>query len=265
MARVIVQVPTYCERDNLEVLIPALLALPGNLHVLVVDDASPDGTGPWLKQLEGREKRVHGVLRAGKLGYASATLDGFRRALELGADVIVTMDADLSHDPSAVPGLLGRLEEADLVLGSRYLGGCRVLNWSVRRLLVSLFANWYAGTLLRLPFADVTSGFRAYRSHLLRDTVDLRVLSSGGYSVLVELVHRLYRADARIVEHPIIYSERREGQSKMSKRVILEAAALPLLLRLERLLPPLRRRSRSLTAPTTCEDGDVHGERTRRA
>jgi dolichol-phosphate mannosyltransferase len=256
--RLFVQLATYCELDNLRTLVPELLALDGGFHVLVVDDSSPDGTPQWLAETALPGGRLHHLVRPRKLGYASATIDGFHRAAELGADVVVTMDADFSHDPQQVPELVARLAEADVVLGSRYVGGCRVLDWALHRLLVSVFANGYVRTILRLPWADATSGFRAYRVRTLLEAVHRGALASGGYAVLVELLYRLHHQGARIVEHPIVYSERREGQSKMSKRVMVEAAFMPFLLWLRVGLPRRRRgagRPRDVAAAAVDPDG----------
>lgn len=218
---------TYGELANLKVLLPLLFEQ--GLHVLIVDDNSPDGSPAWLREQAAHEPRLHPIIRAGKLGYGTAVLEGMRHALELGTTHLITMDADLSHDPAAIPAMCAMLEEADVVLGSRYVGGCRVLNWQLGRLIVSVCANQYVRTVLRLPYADCTSGFRGYRAEVLRDQLRMQVIRSNGYSILVEILYQLHRAGARIVECPIVYSERREGQSKMSKRVMLEALINPWL------------------------------------
>ncbi len=227
MPDLVLQIAAYEERANLEILLPRLLALPDRPDIIVVVDASSDGTSEYLNSLQSQESRLHPVIRERKLGYGSATLEGFRRAVEMGARRLVTLDADLSHDPEEIESLVRALDEADLVIGSRYCGGCRVLNWALHRLALSVFANTYVKTLLRLPFSDCTSGFRAYRVNFLQEHLDFALVSSGGYSVLVEILYRLVRQKARVVEVPIVFHERREGQSKMSRRVMWEAAWMP--------------------------------------
>lgn len=221
---------TYNEATNLGALVPRLLELLPETAVIVVDDNSPDGTPALLHRLAEANPRVVPLVRERKLGYGSAVLAGFRRALELGAERIVTMDADFSHSPEDVPALLEGLREADIAIGSRYCGGVRVLNWHVSRLLLSLFANRYVRTILGFQVEDATSGFRAYRSPAIRAITQVRI-GSQGYSFLVEVLYRLYRRGFRLTEVPIIYSERREGQSKMSNKVIFEAVFRPWLLR----------------------------------
>jgi dolichol-phosphate mannosyltransferase len=215
---------TYNELENLKVLLPMLFAQ--DLQVIIVDDQSPDGSPAWLREYAAREPRLHPLIRAGKLGYGTAVLDGFRYALAQGVEQLVTLDADLSHDPEAIPGMLGALQTADVALGSRYVNGCRVLNWQLSRLMVSVFANFYVRTILRLSFGDCTSGFRAYRAEALK-RLEMGRINSSGYSILVEVLYQLKIQRMRIVEFPIVYSERREGESKMSKRVILEAIINP--------------------------------------
>jgi dolichol-phosphate mannosyltransferase len=165
-----------------------------------------------------------------KLGYGTAVLEGFRRALSLGAAQVVTMDADLSHDPADVPRLCEALAEADVAIGSRYFQGVRVLNWAVSRLLLSLFANRYVSAILGFHVADATSGFRAY-NRAAAEVVASERITSHGYSFLVEVLYRVYRRGFRLKEVPIVYAERREGQSKMSKKVIWEAVLRPWQLR----------------------------------
>jgi dolichol-phosphate mannosyltransferase len=176
------------------------------------------------------DPRVVPVIREGKLGYGSAVLEGFRKALDLGSTYIVTLDADFSHDPKEIPALLAALEKADIAIGSRYTGGVRVLNWHVSRLLLSLFANRYVRTILGIPVDDATSGYRAYRRRAIEAILESRI-DSQGYSFLVEILYRAYKRGMQITEVPIVYSERREGQSKMSKGVIFEAMLRPWLLR----------------------------------
>jgi dolichol-phosphate mannosyltransferase len=233
-----VVIATYNERANVERLGPELLALEPPTELLVVDDNSPDGTAQAVEELAQRfPGRVHLVRRPRKMGYGTAFVAGIAEGRRLGATEIISMDADRSHDPADVPGLLETLRGGnwDVVVGSRYAGGVRVLNWPVYRLFLSVFANNYARLLLGLPVKDATSGFRAYRAEVF-DAVDLSLVRARGYAFLVETLYRIKRQGMRIGEHPIIFSERRDGQSKMSRRVILEAAWRPWWLLLLRLL-----------------------------
>jgi len=222
----VVLIASYNERPNLERLVPALLSLPVRVQVLVVDDSSPDGSGAYVGEMARREPRVHLLSRAKKAGYGPAMVAGFGKALEMNADRMVTMDADFSHDPNDVPRLLEGLDRADIAIGSRYAGGVRVLNWAPHRLLLSMGANTYVRTVLGLDIQDCTSGFRAYRREALNDGV-LEQCHSCGYAFLVELLHRCVKRKRSVCEVPITYTERREGDSKMSKRVMLEAALAP--------------------------------------
>ena len=230
-AKQVVVVAAYNEATNLEHLVPALLRLPGAPTVVIVDDNSPDGTPALLERLAAAEPRLVPLVQPGKLGYGTAVLAGFRRALELGADAVATLDADFSHDPADVPRLFAALADADVAVGSRYVGGIRIINWHISRLFLSLFANRYVKTILGLRLEDATSGFRAYRRGAL-EALETETIRSQGYSFLVEVLYRLHRRGLRLTEVPIIYSERREGQSKMSRKVILEAMVRPWLLRL---------------------------------
>jgi len=232
---VAVVLATYNERENIETLLPELLALPVRPTVVIVDDASPDGTADVVRAVaEQHPGRVHLVERSGKLGYGSAFVAGFRRAMETGADIIASMDADYSHDPQSIPALVRRLERCDMAIGSRYVGGIRILNWSMQRLLLSAGANRYINTVLRFGLSDCTSGFRAYRAEVLR-SIDLDRAGSRGYAFLVEILELVFRKGYRVEEEPIVYTERQKGRSKMSRGVIVEAFGRPWRLLLGRL------------------------------
>jgi dolichol-phosphate mannosyltransferase len=234
---VVVALATYNERSNIERLIPELLALPLAPRIVIVDDGSPDGTAAAIEaEMDRNPGRIELIRRPGKMGYGSAFVAGFARALEIGAKRVVSMDADYSHDPQSIPMLAARLDEEDLTIGSRYIGGIRILNWSFRRLLLSTLANQYVKTILGFEIQDCTSGFRAYRAEALR-SLDFGRLHSQGYSFLVEILEALHLKGMRIGEAPIVYHERREGQSKMSGNVIVEAVFRPFLLRRDRLWP----------------------------
>jgi len=221
---------TYNEWANLQNLVPAIAGHVPDARIIVVDDNSPDGTPEHLRAMAASEPRLLPLVREKKAGYGSAVLAGFNRALELGATEIATLDADFSHDPAELPNLFAALASSDVAIGSRYYHGVRVLNWHPSRLLLSLFANRYVKTILGIPVEDATSGFRAYRRHCLEALQHGRI-ASVDYSFLVEILFFLHRRGMRVVEVPIIYTERREGQSKMSKRVIREAMLRPWLLR----------------------------------
>jgi len=225
-----VLIATYNERQNIDQMISALLSLPNNFEVLIVDDSSPDGTGERVGELAKCEPRLHLLSRKNKEGYGPAMIAGLRYALQLGVERIVTMDADFSHDPKDVPKVCAALEKADIVLGSRYRGGVRVLNWAPRRLLLSMGANRYVRSVLGLSVADCTSGFRGYRRGVFESDI-LERCRFRGYAFLVELLYRCLKRGVHVAEVDIIYTERREGHSKMSKRVIFEAVFAPWILR----------------------------------
>lgn len=233
---------TYNECENVRRLIPELLDRNRQLRVIVVDDASPDGTGAAVEQAGASfPGRVRLVSRAAKLGYGSAFVEGFRAALEDDPDVVVSMDADFSHDPAALPALLAALDGHDVVIGSRYLAGVRILNWSIWRMMLSRAANAYVKLLLPSSITDRTSGYRAYRSEVLR-RIDFGAAESNGYAFLVEILEMVTARGFRVAEVPIVYEDRQLGRSKMDGRVILEAAWRPWPLLLRRLSALLRRR-----------------------
>lgn len=228
-----VVIPTYNERDNIGVLIPQILELP-RFRVLVVDDSSPDGTGEVVAQLARADERVGLLSRPSKQGLGRAYLAGFRRALAEGAKFICEMDADFSHDPQYLSQLLAAAESGyDLVLGSRYVRGGGTVNWGWARQLISRGGNSYARAILGLPVMDATGGYRCYRRRVL-ESLDLSAIQSNGYSFQIELVYRTLRAGFRIGEIPIVFPDRRVGQSKMSRRIVLEALLTVWRLRLGR-------------------------------
>ncbi|MCP5026458.1 MAG: polyprenol monophosphomannose synthase [Actinomycetia bacterium] len=214
--------PTFNEAENIEGVLGRLRAVLPDAHILVVDDSSPDGTGDLAASVEGVE--VH--RRPAKSGLGSAYVHGFAVALETGASCVVEMDSDFSHDPDQLPSLLAALEDdVDLVIGSRYVPGGSIPDWSRRRRLLSEHGNHYSAAALRLPVRDATSGFRVYRSELLR-SLGLESIRADGYAFQVELVYRAHRAGARIVEIPITFIDRQAGASKMSPRIVIEALGL---------------------------------------
>ncbi len=223
--------PTYNEAPNLERLVAAVRALGQGLEILVVDDASPDGTGRIADELARGRGDLTVLHRTGPRGYGEALTDGFAAALHRGAEAVLTMDCDFSHDPAAIPGLLAALERSDLAIGSRYVAGGELRAWPLHRRLLSASANAFVRILFTLPAHDCTSGFRAYRRAVL-EAIPWTELHSEGYSCLVELLYwAVRRRSARVVEVPICFTERHAGKSKMGLRQIVGGATNLLWLR----------------------------------
>jgi len=215
--------PTYNERENLEAMVDRLGEVLGTDGVvLVIDDDSPDGTGEIADRLAADRVSVDVLHRPRKEGLGPAYLDGFRRALELGADLILEMDCDFSHDPADVPRLVAAAEDADLVLGSRYVPGGGTRNWGALRRLISRGGSLYAQLLLGVPIRDLTGGFKCYRRAVL-EAIDLDAIHSKGYAFQIETTYRALRAGFRVVETPIVFVDREVGGSKMSNSIVLEA------------------------------------------
>ena len=216
--------PTYNERDNLEPMLRALGdVLEPSSRVVVIDDASPDGTGGLADRLASELAFVDVLHRTSKEGLGRAYLAGFRRALAAGAELILEMDCDFSHDPADVPRLVAAADNADLVLGSRYVEGGSIGNWGVGRRVVSAAGSWYARVLLGVPIRDLTGGFKCYRRVVL-ERIDLDSISSLGYAFQIETTFRALCAGFRVVEVPIAFVDREVGASKMNRRIVLEAA-----------------------------------------
>lgn len=235
-----VVLPTFNEAPNLPPLVDAIRAAVPGVRILVVDDRSPDGTGAIAEEVAARDAGLAVLHRDGRRGFGGALTEGFRRALADGAEAIVTMDCDFSHDPAEIPRLLGALEDADLVIGSRYRAGGTIQAWSLYRRLLSAAANSFVRVLYRLPARDCTSGFRAYRRNAL-EAVPWDRLHSPGYSFLVEVLYWASRAShARVREVPICFTERRAGTSKMGWREIFAGAGNLIKLRLALLASALR-------------------------
>lgn len=221
--RALVIVPTYNERFNIARLIPAVLAQDPSLEMLIVDDASPDGTGSIVDAIAANNDRVHVIHREGKLGLGTAYIAGFRWALERKYDLVFEMDADFSHNPELLPEFLASVKQADLVLGSRYQGGrVNVVNWPMSRLFLSYAANIYARAVTGLPVSDSTGGFKCFRRNVL-ESIDLNSVKSNGYAFQIEMSFRAWKRGFRLVEIPIIFVDRTEGESKMSKKIVREA------------------------------------------
>jgi dolichol-phosphate mannosyltransferase len=218
--RVTVCLPTYNERENLEPMVRALGEQ--DVSVLVIDDSSPDGTGELADRLAGELDHVHVLHRERKEGLGPAYLAGFRHALAGGAELILEMDADFSHDPNDVPRLIERASEADIVLGSRYVEGGSIRNWGRLRRFVSAGGSAYARRVLGVHVRDLTGGFKCFRREAL-ETIDLDAITSRGYAFQIETTYRALRAGFRVIEVPIAFVDRERGGSKMSRRIVLEA------------------------------------------
>ena len=236
--RALVIIPTYNERENLAQIVPQVLKQDERLEVLVVDDNSPDGTGALADRLGTEDRRVHCLHRESKEGLGRAYLAGFRWALSRKYDAIFEMDADFSHDPAALPRFLEAIEGADLVIGSRYKTGVNVINWPISRLLLSLAANLYARWVTGLPLTDSTGGFKCFRREVLA-AIDLDNVRSNGYAFQIEMSFRAWKKKFRLVELPIVFHERVEGQSKMSRSIVREAVWMVWWLRLQSLMGDL--------------------------
>lgn len=224
--RALVIIPTYNEADNIQSVLQRVLSQPGPIDVLVVDDSSPDGTPAMVLETQERHPgRVHLLERPAKMGLGTAYLFGFHFALNQGYVYICEMDADLSHNPEDLPKLIAPVREgtADLAVGSRYIHGVRVIDWPLSRLILSYGAGIYTRTITRLPIQDVTAGFKCYHRRVL-EAIDLERVRSNGYSFQIEMKYRTWKAGFRLVEIPIVFTERTEGQSKMSKAIVREAA-----------------------------------------
>jgi dolichol-phosphate mannosyltransferase len=230
--RALVIVPTYDERENIARLIDTVLAQDRRLEVLVVDDGSPDGTAEVVEGLQQVNARVHLISRPRKLGLGTAYIAGFKWALQRGYDYVFEMDADFSHDPAHLPEFLRAIQGADLVLGSRYRDGkVTVVNWPIGRLLLSYYANVYARAVTGLPVWDATGGFKCFRRAVLQ-AIDLDSVHSNGYAFQIEMSMRAWKQGFRIVEIPIVFVDRTEGQSKMSRAIVREAIWMVWRLRL---------------------------------
>jgi dolichol-phosphate mannosyltransferase len=220
--KIIVVIPTYNEKNNIERMIETVLNVDDRIELLVVDDNSPDGTADAVAGMQQANSRIHLLKRAGKLGLGTAYVDGFKKALELNPDYIVQMDADFSHNPDYIREFIIKKDEADVIIGSRYVKGISVINWPLSRVLLSYFANKYAKIVTRLPIEDCTGGFKWIRADFLR-TVNLDKIASNGYAFQIEMNYAFHQKGGRILELPIIFADREEGLSKMSKKVIFEA------------------------------------------
>jgi len=234
----LVIIPTYNELDNLPKLIPIVLSQDESIHILIVDDGSPDGTGAFVKEEMKKNDRIHILEREKKMGLGTAYIAGFKYALQNNYDFICEMDADFSHDPNELKNFLTAIKENDLVLGSRYINGVRVLNWPMARLLLSFFASVYTRIITGMPIKDATGGFKCFRRSVL-EAIDLDKVKSNGYSFQIEMTFKAYCKGFKIKEIPIVFIDRVKGKSKMSKKIVREAVTMVWKLRLQHMFGKL--------------------------
>ena len=220
--KAIVVIPTYNESKNIVRIIDKIFSVHDEIDVLVVDDNSPDGTGKLVRDKMQESNRIHLIEREGKMGLGTAYLAGFRYSLDHGYDYIMEMDADFSHNPEEIPNFLKSIQEYDVVLGSRYIKGVNVVNWPLKRLLLSYFANLYTRVITGMNVKDATGGFKCFRATAL-SKINFDDVKSNGYSFQIEMTYRLWKKGAKVKEIPIIFVDRLEGESKMSKKIVYEA------------------------------------------
>jgi len=233
--KTLVIIPTYNEKENIREIINKILNLGIELDILVVDDNSPDGTHQIVREISEKDKRVNLLLRKKKEGLGVAYREGFKWAVERNYDLIIHLDADFSHNPDEIPNFIKKINEGyDVVVGSRYLNGVTVINWPLKRLLLSYFANLYARIVTGVRVKDLTSGYKAFKKEVLMN-IPWKEVSSGGYGFQIETVYYPYRMGYKVCEIPIVFIERRKGESKMSKKIVFEAFFLVLKLGLKRL------------------------------
>lgn len=236
--KTLVIIPTYNEIDNIEKMIRSLFELYPALSILIIEDGSPDGTAQVVKHLQSEFTTLHMIERRGKLGLGTAYITGFKWALEKNYDFVFEMDCDFSHDPKQIPDLLEAAQTNDLVIGSRYINGIRIINWPFRRLLLSYGASIYTRAITGIPVFDTTGGFKCFKRSALQ-SLDFNRIISNGYSFQLELNYKIWAKGLRIKEVPIIFYERRDGQSKMGGGIILEAIFAVFRLRLKKMLGTL--------------------------
>lgn len=223
--KALIIIPTYDELENLPKLLPEVLSKDENIAVLIVDDSSPDGTADWVKKEAEKNPRIKLIKREKKMGLGTAYIAGFKYALDNNYDYIFEMDADFSHDPDEIQNFLNEIKTYDLVLGSRYKEGVNVINWPMRRLMLSLFANMYTRVITGLPVRDATSGFKCFRKEVLQ-AIDLDTVKSNGYAFQIEMTFKAWKKGFKIKELSIVFTDRVKGTSKMSKKIVREAIVM---------------------------------------
>tara|TARA_Y100000768_G_scaffold388951_1_gene389185 strand:- start:3575 stop:4306 length:732 start_codon:yes stop_codon:yes gene_type:complete len=231
-------IPTYNEIDNIEKMLSTLESLYQELNILIIDDGSPDGTADIVKKHQETNQRLHLIQRTGKLGLGTAYITGFKWALDRDFEFVFEMDCDFSHDPKDIPILLEAAQSNDLIIGSRYINGIRIINWPFRRLLLSYCASLYTRIITGIKILDVTGGFKCFNRSAL-ESLNLDRVFSNGYSFQVELNYKIWSKGLRVKEVPIIFTERRDGQSKMSGGIVREAIFAVIMLRIRRIFGTL--------------------------
>ncbi len=238
MPHILVVTPTFNEAENIEIFLAHVLAQHPEIEVLVVDDNSPDHTGDLVERMASSNQKIHLIRRPGKMGLGTAYVEGFKYAISRKFDLVFEMDADLSHSPDEIPNFLEKIKGCDLVLGSRYVGGVRVLNWPIRRLLLSYAASIYTRVITGMPVKDTTGGFKCFRREVL-EAIDLDKVKSNGYAFQIEMSFKAWCKGFKVCEHPIIFMDRRSGVSKMSKKIVREAVFMVWKLKLQKLFGTL--------------------------
>jgi len=230
--KTLVIIPTYNELDNIQKLIPDILTVHPDFNILIVDDGSPDGTGKYVSGLSQKDARIKLIERGKKMGLGTAYVAGFRYMLENNYDLAIQMDADYSHDPKELSKFIDASKDNDLVIGSRYITGVNVVNWPLRRLMLSYFANIYSRTITGIPVKDCTGGYKCFKRSVLQ-SINLEKIKSNGYSFQIEMNYKAWKNGFRILEIPIIFVDRIFGHSKMSKSIVIEAVFMVWKLRLQ--------------------------------
>ena len=225
MAKTLVVTPTYNEAENVERIMNAVLSQDPSIEILIVDDNSPDGTAQIVEKIQASNNRVHLLKRAGKMGLGTAYVEGFKFAINNNYDLVMEIDADFSHDPNEIPNFLKRIQEFDVVLGSRYINGVRILNWPIRRLILSYGASLYTRIITGMPIKDATGGYKCFRIAVLK-SINLDNIHSNGYAFQIEMNYKAWKKGFKIFELPITFVDRTHGTSKMSKKIVYEAVLL---------------------------------------
>ena len=238
MPKSLVVTPTYNEAENAEKFITAVLSQGSDINILIVDDNSPDGTGNIVQSMQATNPRIHLIRRAGKMGLGTAYVAGFKFAIANKFDYVFEMDADFSHSPEEIPNFLKEIEHCDLVIGSRYTNGVRVINWPIRRLILSYGANVYTRIITGMPIKDATGGFKCFRRPVL-EAIDLDRIHSNGYAFQIEMNFKAWTKGFKLCEHPIIFMDRLSGVSKMSKKIVYEAVFMVWKLKFKQLVGKL--------------------------
>lgn len=237
--KTLIIIPTYNELENLPRLLPEVLSKDESIDVLIVDDNSPDGTAAFVESQMKNNNRIHLIKRQSKQGLGTAYIAGFKYALQNNFQLVFEMDADFSHDPKEIPRFLDEIKNSDVILGSRYINGVNVINWPLRRLLLSSFANLYTRVITGMPIHDATGGFKCFRREVL-EAIDLDRVTSNGYAFQIEMTFKAWKKGFKVKEIPIIFVDRVKGKSKMSKKIVREAVTMVWKLRIKSILGLLK-------------------------